>query len=125
MNTPGKNFRKRGAILEYLRLAQDHPSAEMIYADLKNQIPDLSMGTVYRNLKLFQQQGCAACIATVSGVERFDGCTRPHVHFVCSSCRSVVDVPEMPIPQLSTPVGRVDSCQLCYTGICQTCLSNS
>ena len=124
MSAGCKNFRKRNAILAYLQGTKAHPSAETIYSELKSQIPDLSMGTVYRNLKLFQQQGMAACIATVNGVERFDGCTEPHVHFVCSGCEAVVDVMEMPIPKLSgKAIGRVDSCQLCYTGMCQQCLS--
>ncbi len=123
MPVPAKNFRKRNSILEYLQGTTVHPSAERIYLDLKESIPDLSMGTVYRNLKLFQQQGLVSCVATVSGVERFDGCTQPHVHFVCSSCEAVVDVMDMPIPELSTRVGRVEGCQLCYSGICQNCLS--
>ena len=124
MSAGCKNFRKRNAILAYLQNTNAHPSAETIYADLKAEIPDLSMGTVYRNLKLFQQQGLASCIATVNGVERFDGNTQPHVHFVCSGCDAVVDVMDMPIPQLTcTAVGRVDSCQLCYTGICESCLA--
>ena len=41
-----KHFRKRDAILEYLRHTQAHPSAEKIFTDLKEQIPDLAMGTV-------------------------------------------------------------------------------
>ena len=126
MSVGCKNFRKRNAILTYLQSTKAHPSAETIYADLKPEIPDLSMGTVYRNLKLFQQQGLASCIATVNGVERFDGNTDPHVHFVCSGCDAVMDVMNMPIPQLTgTAVGRVDSCQLCYTGICENCLRSN
>ena len=47
-----KHFRKRDAILTYLKGTTEHPSAEMVYASLKPQIPDLSLGTVYRNLNL-------------------------------------------------------------------------
>ena len=72
MEASHKNFRKRNAILSYLQCTDAHPSAETIFSDLKAQIPDLSIGTVYRNLKLFQQQGLVSVIATVSGVERFD-----------------------------------------------------
>ena len=118
-----KHFRKRDAIYDYLVKSKAHPSAETIYTDLNPQIPDLAMGTVYRNLTLFKEKGMISSVATVSGVERFDGNTQPHVHFVCSGCDAVVDVMDMPIPQLTgTAVGRVDTCQLCYTGICQTCL---
>ena len=70
-----KQFRKRNAILAGLRQSKAHPSAEELFTALKSQIPDLSMGTVYRNLNLFKQQGLAISVATVSGVERFDGNT--------------------------------------------------
>ena len=66
-----KHFRKRDAILTYLQGTLSHPSAEMVYAELKQQIPDLSLGTVYRNLNLFKDQGLAISIGTVKGVERF------------------------------------------------------
>ena len=129
MEASSKNFRKRGAILSYLRQTTCHPSAETIYADLKTQIPDLSMGTVYRNLTLFKQQGLAVSVATVKGVERFDGNTDPHVHFICSQCDAVIDLHQLQAPEaLSAGAaacvgGRVDTCQLCFTGVCRTCLT--
>ena len=57
METSKKNFRKRTAILSYMRQTHDHPSAEMVYNHLKQEIPDLSLGTVYRNLSMFKNQG--------------------------------------------------------------------
>ena len=123
-----KNFRKRNAILAYLQQTKDHPSAEMIFNQLKPEIADLSIGTVYRNLTVFRQQGLAACIATVGGVERFDGNTAAHVHFICTECSSVLDLHEMQTPEaLSAEAercvgGRVDSCQLSFTGVCRACL---
>ena len=89
-----KHFRKRDAILEYLRGTKAHPSAETIFTDLKAQIPDLAMGTVYRNLTLFKQNGEIQSVATVKGVERFDGNVSPHVHFICSDCGAVLDLPQ-------------------------------
>ena len=94
-----KHFRKRDAILDYLRNTTAHPSAETIYTNLKSQIPDLAMGTVYRNLTLFKQQGLVSSVATVSGVERFDANTDPHVHFICTDCDAVIDLHEMQIPE--------------------------
>ena len=122
-----KNFRKRNAILAYLQQTKDHPSAEMIFNQLKPEIADPSIGTVYRNLTVFRQQGLAACIATVGGVERFDGNTAAHVHFICTECGSVVDLPGIHVPEeLNTAVarssgGQVENCQLSFTGKCSDC----
>ena len=123
-----KHFRKRDAILEYLRSTKAHPSAEMIYADLKPRIPDLAMGTVYRNLTLFKEQGLVMSVATVNGVERFDGNTDPHVHFICRDCDSVIDLMEMEIPDTLNHTaenacgGVVDECHVCFTGRCRSCI---
>ena len=127
METATKQFRKRNAILSYLQNTTAHPSAEMVFAGLKPQIPDLSLGTVYRNLNLFKQQGLATSVATVSGVERFDANTAPHVHFICHSCGAVIDLMDMQVPdslqqtaQKATG-GQVYACQLSFTGACRAC----
>ena len=70
--TPRKNSKKRGAILECIRSTKTHPSAEWIYTQLKPRIPDLSLGTVYRNLNLFKQEGQLISVGVVNGLERFD-----------------------------------------------------
>ena len=128
MEVSTKHFRKRDAILTYLRSTNAHPSAETVFTQLKAEIPDLSMGTVYRNLNLFKQQGLAASVATVKGVERFDGNTEPHVHFICQECDAVIDLMEMNVPETLKSVaesscgGQVTDCQLSFTGVCQSCL---
>ena len=128
MEVSTKHFRKRDAILQYLQSVTDHPSAERVFTQLKAQIPDLSMGTVYRNLNLFKQQGLAVSVATIKGVERFDGNTDPHVHFICQECDAVIDLMDMEIPDSLKSVaerssgGQVAECQLCFTGICQDCI---
>lgn len=122
-----KQFRKRNAILEYLRSVRTHPSAEEVYAALKPQIPDLAMGTVYRNLQLFRQQGLVDCVATVDGAARYDASVVPHVHFVCNACGAVLDLSEMEIPaSLSAAArqysgGTVETCRLSFTGLCARC----
>ena len=131
MEATSKNFRKRNAILHYLQHTTSHPSAETIFTDLKAEIPDLSMGTVYRNLKLFQQQGLAMSVATVKGIERFDANTEPHVHFICDTCDAVIDLHQLHTPEaLSTEaedcIGcKVGTCQLSFTGTCRTCLNQN
>lgn len=127
MAQPQKHFRKRDAILECLRHTKAHPSAEMLYTKLKPEIPDLAMGTVYRNLTLFKEQGLVSSVATVRGVERFDANTDPHVHFICAGCDAVIDLDEMQVPETLAQTaaqccgGTVDGCQLSFTGICRDC----
>ena len=129
METPKKNFRKRTAILSFLRQTKDHPSAEMVFNHLKAEIPDLSLGTVYRNLSMFKAQGEIISVGTVNGVERFDGNVEPHVHFVCNSCSAVIDLPQIQVPEeLNRQVteatgGTVDMCNLSFTGLCKECLA--
>ena len=129
MEGGSKNFRKRNAILQYLRQSEDHPSAEKIYTDLKREIPDLSMGTVYRNLNLFKETGQITCVATVNGVERFDANTQPHVHFICNTCNAVehleqLETPEALNAEAENAIGcKVGACQLYFTGQCRTCFN--
>lgn len=130
MTQATKHFRKRDAILSYLRSTDIHPSADMVYAQLKPQIPDLSLGTVYRNLSMFRQQGTIASVGTVNGVERFDGNTMPHVHFICNDCSAVIDMPQLQVPEKMTRTaemqigGRVANCSLTFTGQCSQCISS-
>ena len=127
MERTAKHFRKRDAILTCLRQTTVHPSAEWVFSQLKPEYPDLSLGTVYRNLALFKEQGLITSLGTVNGVERFDGNTCPHVHFVCNGCDAVLDLPEFQVPaSLSNSVEksagcRVEACQLTFTGTCEQC----
>ena len=129
MELSTKQFRKRNAILECLRNTHAHPSAEALFQMLQKEHPDISLATVYRNLTLFKQQGLIQSLGTVNGIERFDGNTQPHVHFICGSCESVLDLPELDPPEslrsaaAKATGGEVTGCQLIFTGTCQDCLS--
>jgi Fur family peroxide stress response transcriptional regulator len=122
-----KHFKKRDAILHCVRATDTHPSAEWVHAQVRAEYPDVSLGTVYRNLALFKEQGLIASLGTVKGIERFDGNTDPHVHFICTGCGKVTDLPQMQVPeQLSseaslTTGGSVQCCQLTFTGLCPEC----
>ena len=128
MEPRSKRFRKRDAILAYLRSTDQHPSAETVYANLKTQIPDLSLGTVYRNISLFKQQGLIVSLGTVGGVERYDGNIDPHVHFVCTECGTVSDLHALHVPEeLNAAAAReagalVDHCHLTFHGRCHDCV---
>ncbi len=126
-----KQFRKRNAILGYLRQTDAHPSAEMVYTHLKPDFPDLSLGTVYRNLSMFKDKGEIISLGTVNGVERFDGNTAPHVHFVCTDCSGVTDLPKIAVPEaLNQEVhhqtgGQINMCQLTFVGQCKNCIGGN
>ena len=123
--TARKHSKKRDAILECVRSTKTHPSAEWVYAQLKPQIPDLSLGTVYRNLAMFKQEGIIGTMGVVAGMERFEGNTQPHAHFVCSHCSAVIDVEGIDPPEelcSKVPCGSVRECVLTFTGICNQCV---
>ena len=127
METRTKHFRKRDAILTCLRSTETHPSAEWIYENVRPEIPDISLATVYRNLALFKEQGMISSLGTVKGIERFDANPAPHVHYICTSCGDGVDLPQTTVPEEMNSAaahasgGRVDCCQLTFTGICGNC----
>lgn len=125
MESTGKHFRKRDAILNYLRSTDEHPSAEMVLAHVRKEIPDLSLGTVYRNLALFKQQGLVMSLGSIDGVERFDGNVNPHVHFVCRHCGAVRDLHSIALPEellaQAEAFGKIEQWQLTFTGSCGAC----
>lgn len=131
MSPVRKYSRKRDAILQCLRNTTCHPTAEWVYSQLKPEIPDLSLGTVYRNLAAFKQDGVIDSIGTVAGLERFDARTDSHCHFICSRCGSVIDVEGMELPEsVVAETGRTLSAQvggyrLNFYGYCQNCKSKN
>lgn len=91
--TARKHSRKREAILKTIRATTAHPTAEAVYTALKPDYPDLSLGTVYRNINLFKEEGSVVSVGVVGGQERLDGNTSPHPHFICTGCGAVYDIP--------------------------------
>ena len=88
-----KHSRQREAIRANLMQRYDHPTAETVYMDIKEDFPNISLGTVYRNLSLLSDLGEIQKISTGAGPDRFDGNPKPHCHFQCRSCYSVLDIP--------------------------------
>ncbi len=87
-----KHSRKREAVLEKIRATTSHPSAVWVYEELRKDIPDLSLGTVYRNISVFKDEGLIISVGVVNGQERFDGNIFEHTHFICVDCGEVLDV---------------------------------
>lgn len=124
----GQNYsKKRQAIYDLLLSTKTHPTADWIYSSLKPVYPDLSLGTVYRNVKLLESTGMVQSVAVVNGCERYDAQTEPHSHFVCNNCGKVIDVyfkrniTDLTGDLMLDGIKRVDSYSLIYYGICESC----
>jgi len=119
-----KYSRQRESIKNYLCSRKDHPTADMIYTNLRKEYPKISLGTVYRNLSLLVELGEIRKINT-DGADRFDGQVIPHSHFICRSCGSVQDV--MLKEQgcfgsdVCRDVGDVEECRIEFFGVCKNC----
>ena len=92
MNRSFKHSKKRDMILWVLRSTQSHPTAAWVHERLKNLMPGISLGTVYRNLAVLRQMGLARSVGIVDGEERFDGFAEPHPHGICTECGCVFDI---------------------------------
>ncbi len=122
-----KRSKKRQAILDAIKGTDEHPSADMLYSWLKPEYPDLSLGTVYRNLSVFLADGDIISVGAVAGQERYDACTVPHAHFVCQVCGRVLDLSMTDeLDRLYAQVedstgGSVRTHSLTFTGLCREC----
>jgi Fur family peroxide stress response transcriptional regulator len=87
-----KRSRQRERILEILQSTETHPTADWVYEQLKEEFPNLSMGTVYRNLNILIEQGLVGKIDFGSTFDRFDANTGPHYHFICERCGAIIDL---------------------------------
>lgn len=87
-----KYSRQRESIKNYLLSTNEHPSADVVYQHVREDFPNISLGTVYRNLKLLTEIGEAMKISSPDGVDRFDGFVQPHNHFFCTNCRRILDL---------------------------------
>ena len=119
--------KQRELVLRKVEELCDHPTAEEIFDKAAPECPGLSLGTVYRNLAMFKQDGEIVSVGTVAGLERFDGNTAPHAHFVCTACSGVYDVPQDALPEEfvrsaeQATGGEIAAYQLSYYGICSNC----
>jgi len=117
---------QREEIMEYLSSTTEHPSADMVYTHLKATMPSLSLGTVYRNLKLLEESGRIRRVTTPQNVERYDARCCDHGHFVCERCGSVKDLsvidPQAARQGCELEEGdRVQWVNLIFGGVCAAC----
>src|SRR4051812_4798861 len=93
LRATGKRLtRARRIILDMVRASEAHPSAAMVYREVRRRLPRVSLATVYRNLRMLAAEGLPSERADTAGM-RFDGNTADHDHFTCVACRRIYDVP--------------------------------
>lgn len=130
MSTERRNSIKRQAVLNAICSTYEHPSAERVYRQLKDEYPDLSLGTVYRNIGVLLESGSIISVGNVNGEERYDGNTQAHAHFICTKCGAVIDVPSFLSPlqgyaSVETAIGgKVQSHSVIFTGVCADCCNS-
>lgn len=87
-----RNTAQKHVIEEIVCAACDHPSAEMIYYRAKEEIPNISLGTVYRVLTGFVNEGKVREVSVPDAPSRYDKTLRTHAHFICEKCKGVSDI---------------------------------
>ena len=122
-----KYSKQRECILHNLQSRKDHPTADMIYESVRSVQPNISLGTVYRNLALLSETGQIQKISTGVGPDHFDGFTNPHMHFICRHCGGIQDVEQTPKINLFDKTklsvsGVIEEYELKLIGKCENCL---
>ena len=123
-----RHSKQNKAILRVLRETTSHPTAVYIYEQVRKEIPDISLGTVYRNLGLLKQEGKILELGLAGTPNRFDGNTQSHCHFRCEQCGCVYDVDE-PVDRgrderVARKTGfKIYYCGLQFRGLCKGCQS--
>ncbi len=125
----GHNFSsKREAIFKTIAGTKSHPSARWVYDELKDEIPNLSLGTVYRNIALFKEQGKIISVANVDGEERIDADVSDHAHFVCECCCNVYDLHSSELSPLEKELAQkgfeIKRKNVVFHGLCCECSKN-
>ena len=121
---------KREAIYSTICSTTTHPDAEWIYNKVRADFPNISLGTVYRNLVMLRNEGKIISLGVVKGCERFDGNVREHSHFICTECGRIIDVSRnfaVHISNLDELVQKelgvkVESHDLAFYGKCDLCI---
>lgn len=124
-----KYSKQREVIKTNLANRYDHPTAETVYLDVKNEFPNISLGTVYRNLSLLTELGEIQKISTCMGPDRFDGNPAPHYHFLCRKCGCVMDIDLENQDYLNNAAsevfsGSIEGHSVQFYGVCPECMKN-
>jgi Fur family peroxide stress response transcriptional regulator len=121
-----KYSRQRQVIMDFLMTRKDHPTADVVYTNVRQTYPKISLGTVYRNLTLLADMGEIQRLRPGDGVDHFDADTSPHYHFICSKCGSVIDLEMDNIDDIVDTAakhfdGEIDGHVTYFYGTCGNC----
>lgn len=124
-----KYSRQRESIKACLMARNDHPTADALYTSIRREYPNISLGTVYRNLNLLVELGEINKLTCGDGADHFDADTTPHYHFVCRNCGQVCDLSLKPMDHINDLArkhaeGCVDGHTIFFYGICKNCSKN-
>jgi Fe2+ or Zn2+ uptake regulation protein len=119
-NTAHKQF-----IRDYLKMVKTHPSADIVYRDVKKRLPNISQATVYRVLSGLKEKGEIISIET-KNVTFYDGDTSDHAHFICTECNKVYDIFDVCssctiLKNKRIKVGKVKNFIIQFFGTCNSC----
>jgi Fur family peroxide stress response transcriptional regulator len=122
-----KRSRQREAILAYLKSTKEHPTADMIYEAVRKEIPNISLGTVYRNLNLLEECGDIYKFSCDGKSDRFDWRTEAHYHVMCTNCGAVMDLDIDPLSHINVLAesafdGEIHDHSIYFRGLCEQCL---
>lgn len=117
---------QRHAILEYLVVSGSHPTADEIYKALEHKFPNMSVATVYNNLRVFKKTGLVKELTYGDSSSRFDFSTKQHYHIICRKCGKIVDFYYPGLDEVQSLAAqvtgfKVDSHRLEVYGICPEC----
>lgn len=129
-----KRFTKqRQAILETLKNTYVHPDANWIYKKVSKKLPNISLGTIYRNLNILAEESTIKELTIQPNVTRYEGNLEPHHHIVCFNCYKIEDISkdsdceidEKLKNKFAKKMKYADlSCEILITGLCPDCQSS-
>lgn len=127
--TKKRMTKQRKKIMEVLKNTDSHPTADEIYDKVKEDIPNISLGTVYRNLNVLAEMGEIMILDYGSSCSRFDGNPKNHYHFKCENCGQVFDVDLDILDNLNQKLNsstqfEVSHHRLEFYGLCPDCKNN-
>ena len=121
-----KHSRQREKILEALKNTKTHPTASYVYEMVREEIPNISLGTVYRNLSKLSADGKILKLDLGTGSEHFDGDLSAHYHIICTKCKKITDVyeHECTLNEFAKKYfsGKITGHSLVFYGECSDCL---
>lgn len=125
-----KYSRQRESIKEFLMTRKDHPTADVVYENVKLIFPNISLGTVYRNLSLLADIGEIQKLTSFAGADHFDGRTDEHCHFLCTQCSKILDIENINFDPILKEAnrnfkGEISGFNTRFYGLCENCMKSS